>query len=52
LGHIGELAITKSVMMMLLFAILMVAASISMIRSKSSIGNIQEEEQKFNYPMI
>jgi uncharacterized protein len=52
LGHIGELAITKSVMMMLLFAILMVAASISMIRSKSTIATIQEEEQKFNYPMI
>ena len=51
LGHIGELAITKSVMMMLLFAILMVAASISMIRSKSTIQE-EEEEQKFNYPMI
>jgi len=52
LGHLGDLAITKSLMMMLLFAILMVAASISMIRSKSTQDNAKEEEQKFNYPMI
>lgn len=52
LGHLGDLAITKPLMMMLLFAILMVAASISMIRSKSTQDNAKEEEQKFNYPMI
>ena len=52
LGHLGDLAITKSLVMMLLFAILMVAASISMIRSKSTQDNTKEEEQKFNYPMI
>jgi uncharacterized membrane protein YfcA len=52
LGHFGELALTKSLMMMLLFAVLMVAASISMIRSKSTQDNAKEEEQKFNYPMI
>ncbi len=52
LGHFGELVLTKSLMMMLLFAILMVAASFSMIRSKSNIDSAEEEEQKFNYPMI
>lgn len=45
------LMITKSLAMMLLFAILMVAASFSMIRSKIITEKI-EEEQKFNYPMI
>ena len=44
--------ITKSLMMMLLFAILMVAASFSMIRSKTSKETVTEGEQKFNYPLI
>ena len=39
-------------MMMLLFAILMITASFSMIRSKSSKETITEEDQKFNYPLI
>jgi len=51
--RIGDSEVTKSLLMMLLFAILMVAASISMIRNK----NVDEEkdhvsEQKFNYPLI
>jgi len=52
LGHIGGITITKSLLMMLLFAILMVAASISMIRSTNNKADTSEEEQKFNYPMI
>jgi uncharacterized protein len=52
LGTIAGFEITKSLMMMLLFAVLMVAASFSMIRSKSSIVDIKEEAQKFNYPII
>jgi uncharacterized membrane protein YfcA len=36
IGSIGDLMITKSLLMMMLFAVLMVAASFSMIRSKSS----------------
>jgi len=39
-------------LMMLFFAILMVAASFSMIRSKSSNLDVKEEAQTFNYPMI
>jgi uncharacterized membrane protein YfcA len=52
LGEFGGLLVTKSLMMMLLFAILMIAASFSMIRSKSSKETITEGGQKFNYPLI
>ena len=52
IGSIGGLMITKSLLMMMLFAVLMVAASFSMIRSKSSKETESEGEQKFNYPMI
>jgi uncharacterized protein len=48
---IGNFVITKSILMMVLFAILMVFASVSMILDKKK----KEEkigEQKFNYPMI
>jgi len=52
LGEYGGLIVTKSLMMMLLFAILMIAASFSMIRSKTSKETVTEGEQKFNYPLI
>jgi uncharacterized membrane protein YfcA len=52
LGEFGGLIVTKSLMLMLLFAILMIAASFSMIRSKSSKETVTEGEQKFNYPLI
>ena len=52
LGEFGGLLVTKSLMMMLLFAVLMIAASFSMIRSKSSKETITEDGQKFNYPLI
>lgn len=52
LGTIAGFEITKSLMMMLLFAILMVVASFSMIRSKSSNVDEKEEAQQFNYPLI
>ena len=52
LGEFGGLLVTKSLMMMLLFAILMIAASFSMIRSKSSKETITGGGQKFNYPLI
>lgn len=50
--HLGDFVVTKSVLMMVLFAVLMVAASVSMIRDKKNGNNEQEGEQKFNYPMI
>ncbi len=49
---IGNFLITKSILLMLLFAILMVFASYSMITKKSKNDNKEEGEQKFNYPMI
>ena len=48
---IGPLIATKSFMTMLLFAVLMVFASVSMIRSKKEVVD-EEVEQVFNYPMI
>jgi len=49
---VGEFVVTKSILLMLLFAVLMVAASYSMIKKdkKQSVQEVQE--QKFNYPLI
>ena len=52
LGFIGSLEISKSLFVMLLFATLMLAASISMIRSKKSEVKTTDSNQKFNYPLI
>ena len=51
---LGDFVVTKSILMMILFAILMVFASVSMIREKNKNGNDTPEEikQKFNYPLI
>ncbi len=48
---IGSFMVTKAILMMMIFAVLMVFASVSMIRDKH---NNQEEsgEQVFNYQMI
>lgn len=50
---IAGLVVTKAILMMILFAILMVAASVSMIRDKKqSVESSSETKQVFNYPMI
>lgn len=49
---LGGLMITKSILMMLLFAILMVFASVSMIKDQKVVSAKDDAEQKFNYPMI
>jgi|APDOM4702015073_1054812.scaffolds.fasta_scaffold21811_2 uncharacterized membrane protein YfcA len=49
---VGDFVVTKSILMMVLFAILMVFASVSMIRDKKKTEESEIEEQKFNYPMI
>ena len=49
---VGNLVITKSVFLMLIFAVLMVFASVSMIREKKKDLNQPEEAQSFNYPLI
>lgn len=51
--QLGDFIITKSILLMVLFAILMVAASVSMIREKKNITNNKESSlQVFNYPLI
>ncbi|MGZ4096522.1 MAG: sulfite exporter TauE/SafE family protein [Bacteroidia bacterium] len=50
--HLGEFVVTKSVLMMILFAILMVAASVSMIREKKNKKEDETVGQTFNYPVI
>ncbi len=52
LFSVGELAFTKALAMMLLFAILMVAASVSMIRDKKKEELESTAPRVFNYPMI
>lgn len=50
---LGDFVITKPLLMMMLFAVLMVAASVSMIREKKNKTTINEnDEQNFNYPII
>lgn len=49
---VGGLMITKSILMMLLFAVLMVFASVSMIKDQKVGSNQKEAVQKFNYLMI
>ena len=49
---IGDFVVTKSILLMILFAILMVIASISMISNKNKKTESENGVQKFNYPMI
>lgn len=49
---IGEFVLTKSILMMLLFAVLMIAASYSMIKKDKKSIDSDSQPQKFNYPLI
>ena len=49
---LAGISFTKPLLLMLLFAVLMVFASYSMITGKESTTNGNEEPQKFNYPLI
>ena len=50
---IGDFVVTNSILMMLLFAVLMIAASYSMIRKDAARVAVDPvEKQKFNYPLI
>ena len=51
LFSLGEFQMTKAIFLMVLFAILMIAASYSMIK-KAKPGAEKEQVQVFNYPMI
>ncbi len=49
---IGDFAVTKPMFLMSLFAVLMVAASVSMIVGRENGASEAPHEQRFNYPMI
>jgi len=50
--RIGAFMVTKRILLMLLFAILMILASYSMIKKDKKKPTEIVEEQKFNYPLI
>lgn len=52
LFSMGEFEMTKNMGIMIFFALIMLAASYSMIRKSTVEENNGEEELKFNYPMI
>jgi uncharacterized protein len=49
---IGGLPVTKSLLLMLIFAVMMVFASVSMIRNKGGKEQLETGELKFTYPVI
>jgi uncharacterized protein len=49
---IGGFVVSKALLLMLLFAVLMIAASYSMIRKDKKKAEDSAGEQKFNYPLI
>jgi uncharacterized membrane protein YfcA len=49
---IGTFVVTKSILLMLLFALLMIAASYSMIKKTKNVNENNGAIQKFNYPVI
>jgi uncharacterized membrane protein YfcA len=50
--HIGGFTLTKPLMLMLLFGVLMTFASLSMIRDKKDECEDLDQVQVFNYPLI
>lgn len=52
LFSIGSFVITKSIALMLLFAVVMIFASVSMIRPGKNNTQDENAERKYNYPMI
>lgn len=49
---IGDFVVHKDLLMLLLFAVLMIVASFSMIKKQKPIDTNAQTTQKFNYPMI
>lgn len=52
IGHVGDWVLTKNVLLMSLFAVLMVAASVSMIRDTKKDNGATDGSLSFNYPLI
>lgn len=49
---IGSFMVTKSILLMLLFAVLMIFASYSMIKKSKNTEEEKVQKQQFNYPLI
>lgn len=49
---LAEFEVTKDILLMILFAVLMVVAAYTMLKGKKSDTKPDAEPQKFNYPMI
>jgi len=49
---IGDFTVSKSILLMLLFAILMIFASYSMIKKDKNTTTETPQKQQFNYPLI
>ena len=49
---VGQAIVTKNIGIMVFFAIIMFAASFSMIRNKKCVDCDENEPVKFNFPMI
>src|SRR5690606_30592015 len=49
---IGNFTVTKSILLMLLFAVLMIFASYSMIKKDKPVTEETPQKQQFNYPLI
>ena len=49
---IGNFTLTKDLFLMLLFAVIMIIASYSMIKKEKTKASEESQEQKFNYPLI
>lgn len=52
LFSIGSLVITKSIGIMVLFSIVMIVASISMIKPSNGVENDENTAMKYNFPLI
>jgi uncharacterized membrane protein YfcA len=52
LFSVGDFLVTKDIAIMVFFAIIMLLASYSMIKGRKDNGESEEENVKFNYPLI
>ncbi len=52
IGQIGNFLLSKDILLMLLFAVLMIVAAYSMLRKEKGDRKLIPSKQQFNYPMI
>src|SRR5690606_7742228 len=49
---IGSFVLTKSLLLLLLFAVLMIFASLNMIKKERVVEELSDGKQQFNFPLI